>query len=113
MEKEFLDLSSPLTCDTLLAVKMVMRNGKPGFVHYAIPTQRQDGSFRLFGDLYYYFSRREGFRFAIGYLMFEDEDPSFWKANYQYFYFDKNNLPFESYRKQPNSIFLPKSRKRR
>lgn len=78
-----IDLMIELPMDTYLSVKWA--NGK--FTHYMIPTHRKDGSRRLYGDLYSYFTGQKDFRFAKGYR--REEEEKFWKAEMQYFYFDK------------------------
>lgn len=107
--KNFYDLTSELLADTLLAVKYQKSDGQKVFVHYAIPIMRRNGTKREFGDLYKYFTSKVGFLFAIGYVMQEDRTMKFWRANHAYFYFDKKNLPFESFRSQKNAILLPKN----
>ncbi len=103
------DLTDELVCDTFLAVKMTMYSGRPGFVHYAIPVTRKDGSTRQFGDLYNYFTKKEGFRFAIGYVL--GEDGKYWTAKNQYFFFSKRKLPHWSIKESEKKLLLPKYRK--
>lgn len=111
--KKYFDLTDPLRCDTLLAVKLMRYDGRLGFVHYIIPVVRKDGSIRLYGDLYQYFLKKKpSFRFAIGYHLEEDPRGDYWTAQFQYFYFSKTDPPFESIRLQAHKIFFPKSKNR-
>ncbi len=103
-KKNYLDMTDPLMVDTYLTVKIGVK-----FVHYAIPRKRKDSTLRLYGDLYKYFTQKEGFRFAIGYLLSEDNE--FWYGQNQYFYFDKNNAPFLSFKETANKLILIKSQK--
>ena len=67
---EFFDLMEDLWFDTYLVVKYA--SGK--LVHYNVPLfNSKKNRVRTYGDLYSYFSNREGFRFAIGYIRKEDE----------------------------------------
>ncbi len=106
--KQFFDLTEPLLCDTLLAIKLTRYDGRPGFVHYIIPVMRKDGTQRLYGDLYHYFTQKPGFRFAIGYYLQEDGTGKYWEGDFQYLYFDKRQLPFESPKFVAPKIILPK-----
>lgn len=107
--KVYFDLIEELYVDTYLSVKYSKEDGKTVFVHYAIPRKRKNGTFRSYGDLYNYFTQKKGFRFAIGYILEEDESGKFWKAQNQYFYFDKNELPYNSFKELKNSLFLLKN----
>lgn len=81
-----IDLTSELYMDTYLSVKF--SNGV--FVHYIIPILRKDGTKRMYGDLFKYFTQKDGFRFAKGYIL--EDDNAYWMGQRQYFYFDKNGL---------------------
>lgn len=100
-KKDYLDLTEPLMIDTYLSVKIGSK-----FVHYAIPRERKDGTLRLYGDLYKYFTQKKGFRFAIGYLLSEDKE--FWYGQNQYMYFDKNEAPFLSFKETTRKLILIK-----
>lgn len=100
-KKDYLDLTEPLMIDTYLSVKIGAK-----FVHYAIPRERKDGTLRLYGDLYKYFTQKKGFRFAIGYLLSEDKE--FWYGQNQYMYFDKNEAPFLSFKETSRKLILIK-----
>ena len=100
-KKDYLDLTEPLMIDTYLSVKIGSK-----FVHYAIPRERKDGTLRMYGDLYKYFTQKKGFRFAIGYLLSEDKE--FWYGQNQYMYFDKNEAPFLSFKETSNKLILIK-----
>lgn len=102
--KDYLDLTEPLMIDTYLTVKLGNK-----FVHYAIPIERKDGTLRHYGDLYKYFTQKKGFRFAIGYLL--GQDGEFWTGQNQYFYFDKKEAPFLSFKETTRKLLLLKSRK--
>ncbi len=104
---ENIDLTNPIPFDTMLSVKLMKPNGKTIFYQYIIPRTRKDGSERLFGDLYFYFTKKEGFRFAIGYLMTEDKNLDLWIGQNQYFYFDKKKEPQLSFKKT-NPLYIPK-----
>ena len=108
MAEEF-DLLDTLICDTLLTVKMTRRTGGSVFVHYVIPREKKDGTVRQYGDIYKYFTGLPDFRFAIGYLL-EEQDEQTWKANKQYFYFDKRKNPYWSLNDCEKILFLPKYR---
>lgn len=99
--KDYLDLTDALMVDTYLSVKIGVK-----FVHYAIPRERKDGTLRLYGDLYKYFTQKKGFRFAIGYLLSDDKE--FWYGQNQYMYFDKNEAPFLSFKETANKLILAK-----
>jgi hypothetical protein len=66
-QKEYLELMSQITCDTLLNIKY-STNGKVSWCKYWIPTTRKNGTPVLFGKLYAYFSKKEGFCFGLGTL---------------------------------------------
>lgn len=100
-KKDYLDMTDPLMVDTYLSVKIGDK-----FVHYAIPRERKDGTLRLYGDLYKYFTQKKGFRFAIGYLLSDDKE--FWYGQNQYVYFDKNEAPFLSIKETKNKLILAK-----
>lgn len=100
-KKVYFDLTEPLMINTYLSVKIGSK-----FVHYAIPRERKDGTLRFYGDLYKYFTQKEGFRFAIGYIL--DEDKEFWYGKNQYMYFDKKNTPFYSIKETKNKLILIK-----
>jgi len=100
-KKDYLDLTEPLMIDTYLSVKIGAK-----FVHYAIPRERKDGTLRLYGDLYKYFTQKKGFRFAIGYLLSEDKE--FWYGQNQYMYFDKTEAPFLSFKETSRKLILNK-----
>ena len=100
-KKEYIDLTEALMLDTYLSVKLGSK-----FVHYAIPRERKDGTLRLYGDLYKYFTQKKGFRFAIGYCLTEDD--KFWYGINQYFYFDKREAPFLSFKETKNKLILAK-----
>lgn len=100
-KKDFLDLTEPIMVDTYLSVKIGSK-----FVHYAIPRERKDGTLRMYGDLYKYFTQKQGFRFAIGYLL--SQDKQFWYGQNQYFYFDKANAPFLSFKETKEKLILIK-----
>lgn len=88
MKKEYFDLMNELTIDTYLSVKIGEK-----FVHYIIPVERKDGSKRTFGNIYDYFTKKDGFRMALGYILTETLD-GYWKGQTQYFYFDKKTHPY-------------------
>ena len=101
------DLTDSLLMDTYLVVKY--SSGK--MVHYNVPKfNRKKNRDRTYGDLYHYFSNREGFRFAIGYIRHEDESGKFWKAWQQYFYFDKSTLPYMAVKALKFPLLLAKKR---
>lgn len=100
-KKDFLDLTEPILVDTYLSVKIGSK-----FVHYAIPRERKDGTLRMYGDLYKYFTQKQGFRFAIGYLLSEDKE--FWYGQNQYMYFDRLNAPFLSFKETKDKLILIK-----
>ena len=101
-EKVYFDLTEPLMIDTYLSVKLGTK-----FVHYAIPRERKDGTLRLYGDLYKYFTQeKKNFRFAIGYLLSEDKE--FWYGQNQYMYFDRLNTPFYSIKETSQKLILIK-----
>ena len=89
MEKLYFDLTTNLYLDIYLSIKI---NTK--FVHYIIPKQRKDGTFRQYGDLYKYFTQKEGFRMALGYNLSETLCGKFWKGQTQHLYFDKKTAPY-------------------
>ncbi|MFK7983467.1 MAG: hypothetical protein AB8G86_26030 [Saprospiraceae bacterium] len=100
-KKDYLDLADPLIVDTYLSVKIGSK-----FVHYAIPRERKDGTLRMYGDLYKYFTQeKKDFRFAIGYLLSDDEVN--WYGQNQYMYFDRSDAPFLSF-KETKKFILPK-----
>ena len=101
LKKDYLDLTEPLMVNTYLSVKINFK-----FVHYAIPRERKDGTLRLYGDLYKYFTQKQGFRFAIGYFLSEDKE--FWYGQNQYMYFDKSKAPFLSFKETKNKLILIK-----
>lgn len=100
-ENNGIDLTSELYLDTYLSVKF--SNGK--FVHYVVPINRKDGTKRQYGDLFKYFTQKDGFRFAKGYIL--EQDSSFWIGQRQYFYFDKKGLEM-SVKILPSPLFLAK-----
>jgi len=100
-KKVYFDLTEPLIINTYLSVKIGTK-----FVHYAIPRERKDGTLRLYGDLYKYFTQKKGFRFAIGYALSEDKE--FWYGQNQYFYFDKKEAPFYSLKETKEKLILIK-----
>lgn len=104
----FYDLTEELFTDTYLSVKYEKQNGQTVFVHYVIPKRRKDKTIRTYGDLYGYFSQKKGFRFAIGYFLEEDESGQYWKAQKQYFYFDRKVLPKMSFKELKNALLLAK-----
>lgn len=87
------DLSEELYFDTWLSVKYTNSKGGVSWCQYQIPILRKDGTKRLFGDLYYYFTRKEGFRMAIGYFIKTDLYGISQRGG-QYFYFDKKRTPY-------------------
>jgi len=101
LDNEQIDLMSELYLDTYLSVKF--SNGK--FVHYVIPVLRKDGTKREYGDLFKYFTQKENFRFAKGYIL--EQDSSFWMGQRQYFYFDKKGLEM-SVKILSSPLILPK-----
>ena len=103
-KKVYFDLTEPLMIDTYLSVKIGSK-----FVHYAIPRERKDGTLRLYGDLYKYFTQKKGFRFAIGYILSEDNE--FWYGQNQYLYFDKKESPFYSIKETNRKLILLKRQK--
>ena len=103
MEKTYFDLFDDLLINTYLSVKLGNK-----FVHYIIPYQRKDGTIRTYGDLYKYFTQKEGFRMAMGYMLEVDETGKFWAGQNQYMYFDKNTAPHISERKLGYPLLLPK-----
>lgn len=98
-KKQYLELIEPLMIDTYLSVKIGSK-----FVHYAIPRERKDGTLRQYGDLYKYFTQKEGFRFAIGYLL--SDDTINWYGQNQYLYFDKKEAPFLSFKETKKFTLL-------
>ena len=100
-KKDYLDLTEALMIDTYLSVKLGSK-----FVHYAIPRERKDGTLRLYGDLYKYFTQKDGFRFAIGYVLSEDKE--FWYGQNQYLYFSKKEPPFLSFKESSQKLILIK-----
>jgi len=103
------NLLEELPVDTFLSVKMERKekNGKTLFVNYIIPRQRKNGTIRNYGDLFFYFSKSDRFRFARGYILEESWDKSSWMASKQYFYFDRKNVSLEP--KEINQqLFHPK-----
>jgi len=105
------DLLEEIPVDTFLSVKMERKekNGKTLFVNYIIPRQRKDNSFRTYGDLFFYFSKLERFRFARGYILQESWDKSCWMAEKQYFYFDRKNIFLEP-KEIKQQLFHPKAK---
>jgi len=102
----YFDLSNSLLADTILCVKYTSASGAPVWVHYNIPLNRSNGSERSFGDLYTYFSNKEGFRFAKGLIRLEEGE--FWKGISQYFYFSKEEPPHMDVRQFKSPIYISK-----
>ena len=86
--KEYFDLFTELPVDTFLVVKFGSK-----FVKYNVPIERKNGSKRTFGNLYDHFTKREDFRFAIGYIRGETLD-GYFSGQTQYFYFDRRTAPY-------------------
>jgi hypothetical protein len=107
MEKEYLPFEGVLAYPTWLAVKFSHRaTGKPVWVDYIVFPQRKDGTFRHYTEIYNYFVGKEGFRFAIGYVLEEGEN--YYSAQTQYFYFDKKELPYYSAKRIEQPKIRPK-----
>lgn len=100
-KKSYLDLTDELLVNTYLSVKIGTK-----FVHYAIPRERKNGTVRLIGDLYKYFTQKKGFRFAIGYILSEDKE--YWYGQNQYLYFDRKEAPFLSFKETKEKLILIK-----
>ena len=88
-EKMIFDLHDQLTLDTFLRVKYP----KNKWCTYIIPTMRNDGTIRTFGDVYLYFTTKTDFRFAMGMILNETLCGKFWTGKSQYLYFDKKRPP--------------------
>ena len=103
-KKDYLDLTEPLMVDTYLRVKI-----GNNFIHYGVPRERKDGTFRHYGDLYKYFTQRKGFRFAIGSILI-NETPTHWEGQNDYFYFSEKDSPYLSF-KETQIFTTPKRSK--
>lgn len=89
-----IDRTNDLPCNIWLSVKYTNNENPRGFswCNYQIPVQRKDGSYRSYGDLYFYFISKKGFRMAMGYILEESDCKMIWIAYKRIFYFDKVKL---------------------
>ena len=107
-EKEYIDTMSQLPCDTMLNIKY-NTNGKIAWCKYHIPTVRKNGTPVLFGELNQYFTAKDGFLFALGYVSYDDPDGRFYLAKRQYFGFTKNEPPHFNFKDLEHDLVLLKS----
>lgn len=102
----YLDLMSQITCDTLLSVKYQKPNGSTTFCKYWIPQFRKDNTPILFGEIYAYFSSKEGFIMGLGYIGHIDITGEWYEGQTQYFGFTKAQPPHERFKQLDNALIL-------
>jgi hypothetical protein len=107
ISKECIEMMSQLPMDTLLNIKYE-NNGVVSWCKYFIPTVRKDGTPVLFGELYYYFTKKKGFKFGLGYYASEDPDGRHYIAHTQYFGFTLMQTPHWNIKQLEKALILPK-----
>lgn len=101
-QKDYFDLTTAIMVDTYLTVKFGLKH-----VHYSVPKIRNNGTARTYGCLYHHFTKRDDFKFAIGYV--RGEDSEYWTGQVRYFYFDKNTPPYLVQHVLKSPLYLKKS----
>ncbi len=105
--KEYIEMVSQIAMDTILNIKYE-NNGTASWCKYFIPMVRKDGTPVLYGELYYYFSKKDGFKFGLGYYAAEDPDRRHYLARTQYFGFTKAEPPHWSIKQLERALIVPK-----